>query len=42
METGIRLLFYVRYHLVPQASFGVFVMAEAVFIYGLYKAFVAP
>jgi hypothetical protein len=31
-----------RYYLIPQVSFGLFVMGEAVFLYGLYRAFVVP
>jgi hypothetical protein len=42
MAIGIRILFYLRYYLVPQASFGLFLAAETVFLYGLYRAFVAP
>jgi hypothetical protein len=38
----MRVMFYVRYYLVPQASFGMFVLAEAVFIYGLYRTLIAP
>jgi hypothetical protein len=38
MDTGMRVLFYIRYYLVPPASFGLFVLAEGVFLYGLYRA----
>jgi hypothetical protein len=38
----MRYMFYIRYYVVPPASFGVFVAAEALFLYGLYRAFVAP
>jgi hypothetical protein len=36
------MMFYIRYYVVPPASFGLFVAAEAVLLYGLYRAFVAP
>jgi len=39
MKTAI---FFIRYQMVPTASFGFFVLIEAVFLYGLYRAFVAP
>lgn len=42
MAIGIRILFYLKYYLVPQVSFGLFLLAESVFLYGLYCAFVAP
>jgi len=42
MAIGLRILFYTKYYLVPQVSFGLFVTAEGVFLYGLYRAFVAP
>jgi hypothetical protein len=35
-------MFYLKYYLVPQVSFGLFLMAEGVFLYGLYRAFVVP
>jgi hypothetical protein len=38
----MRVMFYIRYYVVPPASFGVFVAAEALFLYGLYRAFVIP
>ncbi len=38
----MRYMFYIRYYVVPPASFGIFVAAEALFLYGLYRAFVAP
>jgi hypothetical protein len=38
----MRMMFYIRYYVVPPASFGVFVAAEALFLYGLYRAFVMP
>ena len=41
-ESVMRVMFYIRYYVVPPASFGVFVMAEGLFLYGLYRAFVAP
>jgi hypothetical protein len=42
VSIGIRILFYTKYYLVPQVSFGLFLLAESVFLYGLYRAFVAP
>jgi hypothetical protein len=36
------MLFYIRHYVLPPASFGVFVAAEAAILYGLYRAFVAP
>jgi hypothetical protein len=42
MAIGTRILFYLKYYLVPQVSFGLFLLAESVFLYGLYCAFVAP
>ncbi len=42
MAIGLRILFYAKYYLVPQVSFGLFLVAETVFLYGLYCAFVAP
>jgi hypothetical protein len=41
MTNGLRFLFYLKYYLMPQISFGLFILAEAVFLYGLYRAFVA-
>jgi len=38
----MRTIFYIRYHVIPPASFGVFVAAEAMLLYGLYRAFVVP
>ncbi len=38
----MRVIFYIRYYVIPPASFGVFVLAEAMFLYGLYRAFVVP
>jgi len=38
----MRMMFYIRYYLLPPASFGIFVAAEAFLLYGLYRAFVAP
>ena len=38
----MRVMFYIRYYVVPPASFAIFVAAEALFLYGLYRAFVAP
>jgi hypothetical protein len=38
----MRFMFYIRYYLLPPASFGIFVVAEALLLYGLYRAFVAP
>jgi hypothetical protein len=38
----MRLIFYIRQYVIPPASFGVFVAAEAAVLYGLYRAFVAP
>jgi hypothetical protein len=38
----MRMMFYIRYYVLPPASFGVFVAAEAVLLYGLYRAFVMP
>ncbi len=38
----MRLMFYIRYYVVPPASFGIFVVAEGLFLYGLYRAFIAP
>jgi hypothetical protein len=38
----MRILFYIRHYVLPPASFGVFVAAEAAILYGLYRAFVAP
>jgi hypothetical protein len=34
----MKTLFYIRYYVVPPASFGLFLVAEAVFLYGLYRA----
>ncbi len=42
MAIGMRILFYAKYYLVPQVSFGLFVVAESVFLYGLYRVFVMP
>jgi hypothetical protein len=36
------MMFYIRYYVVPPASFGLFVVAEAGLLYGLYRAFVMP
>ena len=41
MQIGIRVLFYMKYYLLPQLSFGLFIVAEGVYLYGLYSAFVA-
>jgi hypothetical protein len=41
MQNGIRVLFYLKYYLMPQISFGLFIAAEAFFLYGLYRAFIA-
>jgi len=38
---GMRLQFYLKYYLVPQAAFGFFLLAEAFFLYGLFRAFIA-
>ncbi len=38
----MRVMFYIRYYVIPPASFAIFVAAEALFLYGLYRAFVAP
>jgi hypothetical protein len=38
----MRMLFYIRYYVVPPASFGLFVAAEIMLLYGLYRAFVVP
>jgi hypothetical protein len=38
----MRVMFYIRYYVVPPASFGVFVAAEALFLYGMYRTFVLP
>jgi hypothetical protein len=38
----MRVMFYIRYYVLPPASFAVFVAAEAAVLYGLYRAFVAP
>jgi len=35
-------MFYIRYYVLPPASFGIFVAAEACLLYGLYRIFVAP
>jgi hypothetical protein len=35
-------MFYIRYYVVPPASFGIFVAAEGMILYGLYRAFVMP
>jgi hypothetical protein len=37
-----QIIIYIRHYLIPPASFGVFVVAEAAVLYGLYRAFVAP
>jgi hypothetical protein len=38
----MRLMFYMRYYVLPPASFGIFVAAEAFLLYGLYRVFVLP
>jgi len=38
----MRFMFYIKHFVLPPASFGVFVVAEAAVLYGLYRAFVAP
>ena len=38
----MRMMFYIRYYVLPPASFGVFVAAEAAVLYVLYRAFIAP
>lgn len=35
------LSFYIRYYLAPNASFGMFLLLEAFFLYALYHAFIA-
>jgi hypothetical protein len=39
MRTAI---FFVRYQMVPTVTFGLFVVAEGAFLYGLYRAFIVP
>ena len=41
-NTVMRIIFYVKHYVLPPASFGIFVAAEAAVLYGLYRAFVAP
>jgi hypothetical protein len=38
----MRILFYMKYYLMPQVSFGLFLVAESVFLYGLYCVFISP
>jgi len=38
----MRLMIYIRYHVIPPASFGIFLAAEAMLLYALYRAFVVP
>jgi hypothetical protein len=38
----MRVMFYIRHYVIPPASFGLFVVAEAAVLYVLYRAFVAP
>ncbi len=38
----MRVMIYIRYYVLPPASFGIFVVAEGILLYGLYRAFVAP
>ena len=38
----MRFIFYIKHYVLPPASFGIFVAAEAAVLYGLYRAFVAP
>ncbi len=42
MAIGMRILFYLKNYLVPQISFGLFLIAESVFLYGLYCVFISP
>ena len=35
-------IIFIRYQMVPTVSFGFFIAIEAVFLYGLYWAFIAP
>jgi hypothetical protein len=38
----MRFIFYIKHYVLPPASFGIFVVAEAALLYGLYRVFVAP